>query len=199
MKTALDPRHQKRQKVVQELFAFEEQRAVSVTDDKIADRDTWDDATRKIISHLTLIDSLIAKAAPEWELSKINRIDLAILRLATFELAIDPAEPAKVVIDEAVELAKEFGSETTPAFVNGALGKILFSRDRLLAVIAAKIGAESTSLSETDDLISDLNATPLEVDDLLITLERDLGITFPNHNQFKSVGDILTHIEDATD
>lgn len=74
---------------------------------------------------LPKIDPLIETAAPEWPLPKLNPIDLAILRLATFELLIDKKAPLKVIIDEAIELAKEFGSSGSPAFINGALGKIV--------------------------------------------------------------------------
>lgn len=71
------------------------------------------------------IDSHIQKAAPEYPIEKINRTDLAILRLAVYELLIEKKEPNNVIIDEAIELAKEFGGEASPAFINGALGKLL--------------------------------------------------------------------------
>lgn len=58
-----------------------------------------------------------------WPVEKLNRIDLAILRLAIYELGNEKIPP-KVVIDEAVELAKEFGSENSSSFVNGVLGTI---------------------------------------------------------------------------
>src|SRR3989344_446517 len=74
---------------------------------------------------LPLIDGAIASAAPEWSLDKISKVDLAILRLAVFELTIEKKEPPKVVIDEAVELAKTYGGDGSPPFVNGVLGTIL--------------------------------------------------------------------------
>ena len=55
-------------------------------------------------------------------MEKINKTDLAILRLAIYEIHYDKDVPAKVAIDEAVELAKEFGAEKSPGFVNGVLG-----------------------------------------------------------------------------
>ena len=79
----------------------------------------------KIQENLTLLDEEIRKAAPEFPIDKINKIDLAILRLAAYEMLITRTEPPKVIIDEAIELAKEFGGETSPSFINGALGKIL--------------------------------------------------------------------------
>lgn len=78
-----------------------------------------------IVDNLSQIDKLISEGAPDRPLSGINRIDLSILRLAVFELIIDRDAPAKVIIDEAVELGKEFGSDSSGAFINGALGKII--------------------------------------------------------------------------
>lgn len=113
MKTPLDPRHKKRQKLVEELFKMEfHKQPVSAQ-------------TRAILANSTLIDHHIAQAAVEFPIDKIHKIDLAILRLAVFELLIEKKEPPKVIIDEAIELAKEFGRDTSPGFVNGALGKIL--------------------------------------------------------------------------
>ena len=199
MKTSLDPRHQKRQKVVTELFAWEEQRIQPEIAGKVVDRDTWEAKTNKVIENQELLDKLIQVAAPEWELSKINHIDLAILRLATYELSVEFEQPAKVIIDEAVELAKEYGNEGSPGFINGALGKLLTSRDRILHLIAAKLGTDVKSISESDNLTTDLNASTLEIDDLLLTLERDLNITFGSQAAPQTVGDILTHIEDTID
>ena len=70
------------------------------------------------------IDVKIADSAPQWPIDKLNKIDLAILRLAVHELQSSDTPP-KVVIDEAVELAKEYGGENSPSFVNGVLGNIL--------------------------------------------------------------------------
>ncbi|EKD87255.1 MAG: hypothetical protein ACD_36C00174G0003 [uncultured bacterium] len=77
-------------------------------------------------SNDAVIDEKIAGAAPEWPLPKISKIDLAILRLAVTEL-VEKKEPPKVIIDEAVELAKQFGNDNSSKFVNGVLGTILKS------------------------------------------------------------------------
>lgn len=71
------------------------------------------------------IDLIVQKAAPEWPLAKIARIDLSILRLAVFELMFEREIPYKVVIDEAVELAKAYGNDNSQKFVNGALGSVV--------------------------------------------------------------------------
>lgn len=113
MKTPYDPRHKKRQHLVEELFKFDFL------------KQTVSDTAKDIFAHQTEIDEAIRRAAPEFPIDKINKVDLAILRLAAYELTIDKKEPPKVVIDEAVELAKEYGGETSPSFINGALGKII--------------------------------------------------------------------------
>ena len=81
-------------------------------------------AVDPIIKHLQKIDKAIAKAAPAFPVDKIAKVDLAILRLAVFELVFEKKNPPKVVIDEAVELAKEFGNDTSGSFVNGVLGTV---------------------------------------------------------------------------
>lgn len=81
-------------------------------------------AVADIDSHVADIDKKIAHAAPEWPIDQIAKIDLAILRLAVYELTVEKKEPPKVIIDEAIELAKEFGNQNSPQFVNGVLGTI---------------------------------------------------------------------------
>lgn len=112
MKTPLDPRHKKRQKLVEELFKIDFHKQRVGEDAKI------------IFSNKEFIDKKIEKAAPEFSIDKINKTDLAILRLAVYELLVEKTQPPKVIIDEAIELAKEYGGDSSPSFVNGALGNI---------------------------------------------------------------------------
>jgi len=77
-----------------------------------------------ILEHRQEIDSQIQKAAPTWPLDQISKIDLNVLRLAIFEILFDNEVPLKVAINEAIELAKTFGSDVSPKFVNGVLGAI---------------------------------------------------------------------------
>jgi N utilization substance protein B len=74
--------------------------------------------------NLAQIDPVIRDIAPEWPLEQMSAIDKNILRLAIFEMTFDPEIPLKVAINEAVELAKLFGSESSRRFVNGALGTL---------------------------------------------------------------------------
>ncbi len=82
-----------------------------------------------VIADLPKIDPLIQQAAPEWPLEQIAVIDKTILRLSTYELLINRSVPPKVVINEAVELAKTFGSDSSSKFINGVLGTLYRSSD----------------------------------------------------------------------
>ncbi len=113
MKTASDPRHIRRQTLIQDLFKTEfHKQPVS-------------DEAKVILSSKETLDQVITQIAPEFDVEKINKVDLAILRLAIYELTIKKTEPAHVIVDEAIELAKEFSGEHSPSFVNGALGNLL--------------------------------------------------------------------------
>lgn len=116
MKTHQDPRHLQRIKIMQNLFAHEFSGQI---DEEISKK------IQQINKNRVEIDNLITQAAPTWPIEKINKIDLAILRQAIYELIIDQNNPPKVVIDEAVEIAKEYGGESSPGFVNGVLGKVV--------------------------------------------------------------------------
>lgn len=72
--------------------------------------------------HMEEIDALLTQSAKGWDLSRMNKVDLAILRLAVYEMKYAQT-PVGVAINEAVELAKKFSSDEAPAFINGVLGK----------------------------------------------------------------------------
>lgn len=113
MKTKSDPRHLRRIKVVKDLFAY-----------SFHPKQKHDLMVKSILDNTVAIDGFIAKSAPEWPIEKISKIDLAILRNAVYELMVEKKEPPKVIIDEAVELGKEFGNDSSPRFINGVLGTI---------------------------------------------------------------------------
>jgi transcription antitermination protein NusB len=112
VKTAGDPRHLKRREAVKILFA-----------ETFAKQSHQPELVSDILKQSKRIDKLIVKAAPAWPIANLNKIDLAILRLAIYELEHEKTPP-KVVIDEAVELAKEYGGESSSSFINGVLGTI---------------------------------------------------------------------------
>ncbi|PKO18425.1 MAG: transcription antitermination factor NusB [Chloroflexi bacterium HGW-Chloroflexi-10] len=77
-----------------------------------------------IIPITSLLDELIAEHAPEWPMDQVAVIDRNILRIALWEFAVEKCTPVKVAINEAIELSKLFGADSTPRFVNGVLGSL---------------------------------------------------------------------------
>lgn len=114
VKSKLDPRHKKRIHIFQELFAWESIKSAPKL------------LIREITNNIDKIDNQIKTFAPKWPIDKINRVDLSILRLAIWEINFaDTKVPSKVIIDEAVEIAKEYGNESSSSFVNAVLGSII--------------------------------------------------------------------------
>ncbi len=79
---------------------------------------------RLIVEKKEEIDSLLNNIADGWKTTRMNRVDLTILRLATYEIKWDEDIPTGVAINEAVELAKKYSSDEGPAFINGILAKV---------------------------------------------------------------------------
>jgi len=78
------------------------------------------------------LDDLISQHAPEWPLDQVAVIDRNIIRIALWEFAVEKCTPIKVAINEAIELAKVFGSDSTPRFVNGVLGSLANHQEELI-------------------------------------------------------------------
>jgi N utilization substance protein B len=81
------------------------------------------------------LDEIIAHYAPEWPLDQVASIDRNIIRISLWEFAVKKCTPIKVSINEAVELAKIYGSDSTPRFVNGVLGSLVSKYDEYKALI----------------------------------------------------------------
>ncbi len=136
MKRASDPRHLARIIALQRLFAnyFNQQNAVveELPLNELAELDEIEEFNQDLLNSITEgvptkqaeIDDLITKYAPQWPISQMKLVDLQILRMAIFEGFIGKVTPPKVAIDEAIEIAKDFGGETSGKFVNGVLGAI---------------------------------------------------------------------------
>lgn len=149
MKTKHDPRHQARRFAIQTLFEWlyqqtdaprqkiaedlldqkkeQPKETESQEDEKITPYDAklLENIINGVVEHKAKIDEVITQCAPEWPLDQIARVDLSILRVAVFELLFLEKTPTKVAIDEAVELAKEFGGGNSSKFVNGVLGTVV--------------------------------------------------------------------------
>ena len=87
-------------------------------------REYADAAVEGVLDELTAVDEVIRKASTNWRLERMARVDRNVLRLGAWELLHSRDVPRAVILDEAVELAKRFGSEESGAFVNGVLDRI---------------------------------------------------------------------------
>jgi len=90
-----------------------------------------------------ILDRVIAKYAPEWPMDQIAAIDRNILRMACWEFAVSRDTPVKVAINEAVELAKLFGSDSTARFVNGVLGTLVDHEHEIHQILKNELPQET--------------------------------------------------------
>jgi N utilization substance protein B len=101
------------------------------------------------------LDIALQPIAPEWPIDQIARMDRVVLRMGLYELLHEQDVPPKVVINEAVELAKAFGSENSSKFINGVLGTVLRQRDEPAATgipaVADDTGGDSDESDESKD------------------------------------------------
>lgn len=120
MKTSSDPRHLKRIRLLKALYSqqFEKTRSPKLsTQDK--------SELKEVLGQISKINSIIDSYAAKFSIEKMAKIDLSILQLGIYELIKTPRTPYKVVADEYIELAKEFGADRSPQLVNGILGKLI--------------------------------------------------------------------------
>ena len=82
------------------------------------------DKFKGIVEKLDEIDAAIGEASKGWKVSRMAKVDLALIRLAVYEMRYEEDVPVKVAINEAIELAKQYGSDESSAFVNGVLAKL---------------------------------------------------------------------------
>ncbi len=103
----------------QEQFFFEDEENTAA----LKDCDQIRDKVNRIVEKLDEIDEKLNMTAEGWQTKRMGKVDLTILRLAVYEIKYDEDIPTGVAINEAVELAKKFGQDSSPAFVNGVLAK----------------------------------------------------------------------------
>ena len=104
------------------------------------------------------LDAIIHRIAPEWPFEQMAPVDRNILRLAAYEIMLDQSAPPKVAINEAVELAKMFGSDSSSRFVNGVLGTLFAQKahltSRLLKVAESKASRDAGAVRGSDRVVS---------------------------------------------
>lgn len=108
-------------------------RNISRYRETIDDTDFIRQLVQGVIEQQSLLDETLAPLAPEWPISQIARMDRVVLRIGAYELLFDANVPPKVVINEAVELAKAFGGDNSSKFINGVLGSLLRQKDAAAA------------------------------------------------------------------
>ncbi len=91
----------------------------------VGDKKFISELVEGVLANQDMLDAIIQPVAPDWPLAQIARIDKSVLRIGTYELTIAKNVPAKVAINEAVELAKSFGGDNSSKFINGVLGTVL--------------------------------------------------------------------------
>ncbi len=142
--STIDYRHQARSLALQVLYEIDcTTHKVSEVLRERLDSDSVRDDTRALATRLVRgvlayqknLDVLIHRYAPEWPLDQIAIIDRNILRIAIYELAMEESIPVKVAINEAIELAKTYGTESTPRFINGVLGSLATRETNLRVAI----------------------------------------------------------------
>lgn len=114
-------------------MVIEEIQADNEVSDKISDEATNEFARsllRGVNEHKAAIDDLLTKFLTGWQVDRLSRVDRQILRLACFEMVFSNDAPPKVAVNEAIELAKHFGTEESGKFVNGVLAKLLQNLDQ---------------------------------------------------------------------
>lgn len=90
----------------------------------VADGEYITSKCNDIVAHLEEIDATINEVAEGWKTTRMGKVDLTLIRLAVYEMKHDEDVPVSVAINEAVELAKKYGTDESPSFVNGILGKL---------------------------------------------------------------------------
>lgn len=88
------------------------------------DRAYMEHKVEDLLAHLTEIDEIIDASATNWKTSRMAKVELTLIRLAVYEMKFEEGVPTGVAINEAVELAKAYGEDNSPAFVNGVLARI---------------------------------------------------------------------------
>ena len=91
----------------------------------VSQRDYFIKRYKEVKEKLSQIDEIISEKSVGWSIARMAKIDLNILRLAVYEIKFDDSIPVKVSIDEAVEIAKVYGGDSSPSFINGILAKVL--------------------------------------------------------------------------
>ena len=147
----LGARHKARRRAVDLLFEAEardldpvdlaaERTELAIADDQVAPVHSYTvEIVRGVAENLDRVDETVASYLQEWTLDRLPAVDRAILRIAVWELFYAPDVPPVVVVDEAVELAKQLSTDDSPGFINGVLGQVVVVAPQVRAAAAAQL------------------------------------------------------------
>ncbi|NMN93584.1 transcription antitermination factor NusB [Antrihabitans stalactiti] len=147
----LGARHKARRRAVDLLFEAEardldpvdlaaERSELAIADDQVAPVHAYTiEIVRGVAENLDRVDETVASYLQEWTLDRLPAVDRAILRIAVWELFYAPDVPPVVVVDEAVELAKQLSTDDSPGFINGVLGQVVVVAPQVRAAAAAQL------------------------------------------------------------
>jgi len=119
-----------------------------------------------VLANLESLDAMIQHIAPEWPVDTMAPVDRNILRLAAYELMVDLGTPPKVAINEAVELGKMYGSDSSGRFVNGVLGTVFNHKQEMVSAYHLTLVA---------DIQPGIDSNPVEEEDLLSAPEGNIN------------------------
>ena len=149
----MKPRTKARSVALQALYEIDltEHSIGTVLDNRFKDIElslSLQDFVTQIVSGIApirkILDEHIAEHAPEWPIEQISIIDRNLLRIALWEFAVQSETPLKVAINEAIELAKRFGSDSTPRFVNGVLGSLAENENKIRVELRKRLDLDLT-------------------------------------------------------
>jgi len=149
----MKPRTKARSVALQALYEIDltEHSIGTVLDNRFKDIElslSLQDFVTQIVSGIApirkILDEHIAEHAPEWPIEQISIIDRNLLRIALWEFAVQKETPLKVAINEAIELAKRFGSDSTPRFVNGVLGSLAENENKIRVELRKRLDLDLT-------------------------------------------------------
>jgi len=215
--TNKDPRHEARRVALAILFerAFHSidqdksiNRVLEVYNEEDIDRDLLNLIVTGVAKNVEVLDEIVAKTAPAWPPDQITKADLITLRIAIFELTIAKNVPPKVAIDEAIELAKEFGGASSASFVNGVLGTVVkeyleteeikeneSTEQKIKRMLSGLLGTDKKELRREASFTDDLNTDPTDLEDAFQAILREFGID-DKKRTFETVGQLIDFVKD---
>ncbi len=117
--------------------------------------DNLEDFARKIVIGVEPLrdelDEFISEHAPEWPIDQVSIIDRNLLRIALWEFAVSGETPIKVAINEAIELAKRFGADSTPRFVNGVLGSLAVRQNEIRQALTSRLNKDKSNSEQNQE------------------------------------------------